>query len=492
MSSMNSIRDMFFEEAEELLEALSEGLEQLCSGHRDDETVNAVFRAVHSIKGGAGAFNLTALVAFAHRFETVLDEVRSHRLALDDEILVTLQRSADHLADLVVDARDETSNFAAQTADFLAALDACLGEDNPAEPEADLASLYAPVTLDLGDFGGDFGADLPPAPDVWTIAFRPHPTFFGNGLDPAMFLSALAELGETEVEADLSQLPDLEGYDPEQSHLGWTIRLATTMPESLIRDVFEFAEGLCDLVITPEAQPAPEEADPVAAAVDVPAEVMAPTPAETTPEPPVPVVPAQAPVSEAADGETNAPGEKSGPKPTLRVDLDRVDRLINAVGELIINQSMIAQRLQELRLADRCRRGHPCRGLPPAGPRHSGSRDGDPRPAGETAVPAHVADRARGRGCDRQIGAACDHRRGDRGRQDRDRTAGRPVDPHDPQRGRSRAGTARGPGGRRQGPVGHDPAVGRPSVGWRDHHGARRRRRAEPRRRSSRLPNARG
>ena len=252
MSSMNSIRDMFFEEAEELLEALSEGLEQLCSGHRDDETVNAVFRAVHSIKGGAGAFNLSGLVAFAHRFETVLDEVRSHRLALDDEILATLQRSADHLADLVVDARDETGGLAAQTAEFLAALDACLGEQERQDADTDLSAFYAPLTIDLADFG----ADLPPAADVWTITFRPHEAFFGNGLDPAMFLTALSELGETEVEADLEGLGDLDSYDPAKPKLGWTIRLATTMPESLIRDVFEFADGLCDLeIVAPPAIP---------------------------------------------------------------------------------------------------------------------------------------------------------------------------------------------------------------------------------------------
>ena len=97
MSAQNSIRDMFFEESEELLEALSEGLSQMAAGDHGDETVNAVFRAVHSIKGGAGAFKLGALVAFAHRFETVLDDVRGHKIVLDAEVIRTLQRSADHL-----------------------------------------------------------------------------------------------------------------------------------------------------------------------------------------------------------------------------------------------------------------------------------------------------------------------------------------------------------------------------------------------------------
>ena len=108
MTAQASIRDMFFEESEELLEALAEGLAKMNSGTHDDETVNAVFRAVHSIKGGAGAFKLTALVSFAHRFETVLDEMRGHRIPLNPANLQTLQRSADHLTDLVEDARTET------------------------------------------------------------------------------------------------------------------------------------------------------------------------------------------------------------------------------------------------------------------------------------------------------------------------------------------------------------------------------------------------
>ena len=132
MASMNSIRDTFFEECEELLEALAEGLALIQDDAHDGETVNAVFRAVHSIKGGAGAFALTALVAFAHRFETVLDGIRSDRIDLTAEVMHTLLRSADHLADQVEAARDGSETDPEQTAGFLANLDAVLGE--PARP----------------------------------------------------------------------------------------------------------------------------------------------------------------------------------------------------------------------------------------------------------------------------------------------------------------------------------------------------------------------
>ena len=101
-----SIQDTFFEECEELLEAMDEGLTAIEGGDHDPEVVNAVFRAVHSIKGGAGAFGLDELVAFAHKFETVFDEVRSNKLELDTKLIQLLLRCSDHLADLVTVSRD--------------------------------------------------------------------------------------------------------------------------------------------------------------------------------------------------------------------------------------------------------------------------------------------------------------------------------------------------------------------------------------------------
>ena len=86
---MAEIRASFFIECEELLESLQDGLQAMYDGNNDSETVNVVFRAVHSIKGGAGAFGLDGLVAFAHKFETALDELRGDRLALNDDVLKT-------------------------------------------------------------------------------------------------------------------------------------------------------------------------------------------------------------------------------------------------------------------------------------------------------------------------------------------------------------------------------------------------------------------
>ena len=334
MAPQSSIRDTFFEECEDLLEALSEGLAAMAGGARDTETVNAVFRAVHSVKGGAGAFALTELVAFAHRFETVLDAIRSGTLDLTPEVMHTMQRSADHLADLVEAARNEDVLAPDVSEAFLANLDLCLG----AEPEpfdlGDTPFDFAAIPLDFGD------DPAPVAPEGYVIRFRPLPRLYQNGHDPCLLIEALHALGHCDVTLDLSALPDWDRPDAMVPGLGWTLQLTTPESETVLHEIFEFVEGLCELEISPfGVAPEPEEPPPLVAA----------------PPPPVSGSGAPPPAGSAAPKQDPAPGgdaaEGRGPKPTLRVDLDRVDRLINSVGELIINQAMIAQRLQDMALA---------------------------------------------------------------------------------------------------------------------------------------------
>ncbi len=109
MDPMAAIRETFFQECDEQLGELKTGLIAIENGDTDPETINAVFRAVHSIKGGAGAFRLDALVRFSHIFETVLDRIRNGQLAPTPAVLKTMLRSADVLADLVHAARNGES-----------------------------------------------------------------------------------------------------------------------------------------------------------------------------------------------------------------------------------------------------------------------------------------------------------------------------------------------------------------------------------------------
>ncbi|WP_271881651.1 chemotaxis protein CheA [Phaeobacter italicus] len=345
-----SIQDTFFEECEELLEAMDEGLTAIEGGDHDPEVVNAVFRAVHSIKGGAGAFGLDELVAFAHKFETVFDEVRANRLELDTKLIQLLLRSSDHLSDLVAVARDGGSTDEAHHDVLISALEEYIEEE-----EEEL--VFQPMGL-----GGAFDA----APiemekeRVYKIRFHPLKDMYGTGNEPYFLFQTLADLGALEVQLDDSELPGFDALDTDESYLTWKLTLTSTESKSAVESVFEFVEGLCELSIESDSD-AEDEANALAA-LDAAFGVMPEEGADQVAAPFEAPVPASEPVAEAADpapapaaAKTAAPKAetaKTGPNPTLRVDLERVDRLINAVGELIINHSMLAQQIANLDVAD--------------------------------------------------------------------------------------------------------------------------------------------
>ena len=358
MDPMEAIKQTFFQECEEQLAELETGLLALQAGEGDTETVNAVFRAVHSVKGGAGAFGLEELVRFAHVFETTLEEVRSDRLALLPNVLKVMLRGADVLADLVRAARDggETDQTTAQAS--AAELRALLG---PAE-----ASVSAPVAPSMPASSAD-GLDgfvfqpvqislpEPASLPVWLIKFRPHAALYAKANDASVLLRELGRLGSMIVAVDASELPNLAELDPESGYLTWTIELSTDQPEAAINEVFEFVDGDCDLdvrlaatVIDDDILPDLEQSIPLetkdesSSNVDVLALIHSlqnEAPPEVAPQ----IVQTQSPNNIAAKREDPA----STAKPTIRVDLDRVDRLIDLVGELVINQAMLAQRMLE-------------------------------------------------------------------------------------------------------------------------------------------------
>lgn len=368
---MAEIRASFFIECEELLEALQDGLQTMYDGAQDDETVNVVFRAVHSIKGGAGAFGLDDLVGFAHRFETVLDDVRSHKLAPNAEVLKLFFQCGDVLGDLVRESRDGQEHDPARTDPILAQLDALLGTDGEEEEEE---VEFQPMTLSLDLPALDDIAPLGPVVSgepMWSIRFTPEAALYSTGNEPLFLFRALRDLGEIEVTCHEPDLPTLDTLDAEQSFLSWHITLTTGEGEEAIREAFEFVDGLCELEILEISATAPE----LPALPDLPdlppldvnpgddpklAETAETPPAETpaaetqaASPPALEVVPEPAPVPTPASAARPAqtPPAKTPavapPRATVRVDLDRIDRLVNLVGEIVINQAMLTQSVEE-------------------------------------------------------------------------------------------------------------------------------------------------
>lgn len=335
--SGNSIRDIFFQECEDLCDALTDGLNEIADGTGDDETVNAVFRAVHSIKGSGGAFGLEDLVGFAHKFETVLDAVRSSTLTVDQALTEVLLRSGDVLIELIDASRMETEVDKAAVEAATTALSGFLSVED--EPEEEFS--FEPMTLSIP------GATVeePDQTVGFDIEIFPHRAFYDVGNDPRHLFKAMEDLGELTVTAKLNNLPDdIDDSDWENSYLKWEIRLNTNEPENIVAAVFSFVDDLCDITINPITNRRTPSFENVA--VNVEAETPVPPVAKDTQF--------KEPAPENVGPTASKKVEKTSPsaanreaKATLRVDLERVDRLINSVGELIINQSVIAQRIQD-------------------------------------------------------------------------------------------------------------------------------------------------
>ena len=336
MGENDDIRAMFFEECNDLVEALFEGLKLLEDDTPEEDTVNAVFRAVHSIKGGAGAFKLDELVSFAHKFETVLDELRADRLARDDALVQTMLRAADHLAHLVEQSQFNGEINIERGETLLAELDVYVANGDDEEAEV----VFEPMSLNFGAIEIE-----PPAKPSVHVRFQPFEKLYFNGHDPLLLLDALGSMGDLTVEIDHDAIVDFEDYSPETPSLTFLLTFTADDPECVVEEVFEFVDGICALDVT--------RSD---AGEDIAAEQVDPLSGPAAND--VVVAPEQELKVAAAPTEPNVPPTKKPAtrsdavtvQPTLRVELEKVDRLINTVGELIINQAMISQRIDMLDL----------------------------------------------------------------------------------------------------------------------------------------------
>jgi two-component system chemotaxis sensor kinase CheA len=180
----------------------------------------------------------------------------------------------------------------------------------------------------------------------WIIRFRPLPVMYAKGNEAALLLRELRRLGPASVVLDASALPGLAELDPEGAYLAWTVTLTTSEPESVIRDVFDFVEGDCELEVTQISVETPAAADFDVMALIRQAQASVPEDAPHEEE----VVREERRAAPRPTATETAPKRDDhifSAKPTIRVDLDRVDRLIDLVGELVINQAMLAQRVLE-------------------------------------------------------------------------------------------------------------------------------------------------
>lgn len=296
----------FYEESFEGLDVMESSLLALSSGETDDpDLLNGIFRAAHSIKGGSATFGLNAITGFTHLVETLLDEMRSGTRQPERATVDLLLEAVDCLRELLANCRagGEGKLECSQTLESdLRQLLAQEGGSSPGVPSA---------------------SDGPEQVDGWHLHFRPHPNFFLTGNEPVRILRELAGLGEFEVSADTAALPVFAQIDPEQSYLAWEVKLGGDIPRETLDEVFAWVEDDCELVI----EPLSVNGDKAAGSEECVSGEL--------------VLERRRGSDRRGGGDRRASGAGMEGS-SIRVNIDKVDSVINLVGELVITQSMLS------------------------------------------------------------------------------------------------------------------------------------------------------
>ena len=309
---MEQFRDTYMTECQELLSDMESHLMALESGSRDNELLHAIFRCIHSIKGGAGAFGLQEIAHFTHHFEYFLDILRSGGCTLNAQTMDLLFRGRDIVAQMVDAAQARACVPAGLGADLLVAL----------QPFTQTTTTVVQANTVQANTQHVQEVQTQPAQEMhhYHIRFIPQPTFMVRGNEPYFLIKELAGLGALQVECNTSAIPDITHYDPTQCYLQWVMQLQSTCSEADIAEIFEFAEDCCTLEIT--------RADPQAEQENT-------QKSNSTP----PALAEEKSTSEPVQATTTAVA-------TIRVETDKIDRLVNLSGELVITQGMLRSRLQ--------------------------------------------------------------------------------------------------------------------------------------------------
>jgi len=320
---LTQFHDAFFEESFEALDSMEAALLKLDVGSPEPELINTIFRVAHSIKGGSATFGFTEIASFTHSLETMLDELRSGAMPVTVALSDLLLKSVDVMRAMLRAVQAKQPIDAQRVSDLQFDLEVAIAKKSEPTPAAVMPKA---ANGEQPAAGADGGAPAPASPR-WQIHFHPYRELLARGNDPLRMLRELAALGELEVRLDAQMLPPLADVNPQDCYLAWSLELPGEVPEAAIRQVFEWAEGDCDLTIERLAGGMPQR----------PASAPAPAPAPTQPAATAPAAaPTPAPKPEAAVSSLGDSG-------SIRVSVEKIDELMNTVGELVITQAMLSQ-----------------------------------------------------------------------------------------------------------------------------------------------------
>jgi two-component system chemotaxis sensor kinase CheA len=324
--------DTFRQEAAELLEVLEQALLDLEQTPDNSDLVNSAFRALHTIKGSGAMFGFTEVAAFVHEFETAFDKVRKGQREATPELIAVALDAKDHVHKLIGDAQASGGD------DILVHLRRIVDGKDAAAATADIPAK--PKAKSKGK--AQTAAPAATGPRTWKIRFKLPADAFVNGTHLFPLLEEIEAIGPCRIKAVTDDVPALAELDPEVPYLGWEVELeCETDPTSAIDDVFLFLREGMELSIE-EAVAGAEGAEIDLDLPEMAVETSVPVATEPAAEA-VPVSVAEpARKDSKADGKS-APADKSGGGSSLRVAAERLDELMDRVGELVIAQARLSQ-----------------------------------------------------------------------------------------------------------------------------------------------------
>ena len=356
MNAIARARQTFLHECRDLLARMEDALQQLQADPDDGEALDALFRAAHTIKGSGGLFDFQSLVEFTHAMESVLEHAREGGLAVDLYLIGLLLRCRDHLetlVDAIVDGEGEAGTVQ-QDADLLRALAAVL------DGRTLRATALGPATVTTRTADDHEG--------TWHISVRFGPDLFRKALSPVPILRYLAGLGDITHVATLADgMPAAADMDPESCYLGLEIRLRSTADKAAIEDAFEFTRDDCELRMLPPGSRVEDYLRLIEELPEDPARLgeilvrcgaVTPRELEDLLELQAADADVHAPIGALAVREGVAPPEvvgaalarqgevrrqKAAEGQLIRVRADKLDRLIDRVGELVVASAGVAQ-----------------------------------------------------------------------------------------------------------------------------------------------------
>jgi two-component system, chemotaxis family, sensor kinase CheA len=355
---LTQFHDAFFEESFEALDAMEAALLKLDIGAPEPELINTIFRVAHSIKGGSATFGFSDIASFTHSCETLLDELRSGGMQVSLAISDLLLKTVDVMRAMLRSTQSKQPLDMQKVSDVQFDVEMMIAQKNAAPPKPAVAPAKAAPAAATNTSPANTAAPASAAspaataaassaPRRWEISFRPYRELFARGNDPLRMMRELAELGELTVKVDTSALPSFAELDSQSCYLAWKLELAGDVPEDAIKQVFEWAEGDCDLELrltgggttSVDATAAGTEAAATPAAS---AAASAPTDAvvaDAILSGAAPTAPTLTAVKDTKPDAISAVGDSG----SIRVSVEKIDELMNTVGELVITQAMLSQ-----------------------------------------------------------------------------------------------------------------------------------------------------